>query len=653
MTRKKTTVQWGYYAVFLYRMAIVLLLLFICRLLFYFLNRGLFPDIAGSDWLKILKGGLLFDIAALFYFNGLMIFLMTIPVPYAVRANKGYQQTIKWIFYITNGIAVFLNCVDFIYYRFTLKRTTVSVFSEFSHEQNKGGLAFHFFIDYWFVVLLFVALIALMVFLYNRVVIRQRHWPLPKAGYYITASLVFAVAVVLAIGGIRGGYRHSTRPITVTDAGEYVKRSHEVYLVLNTPFVFIRTMGVTPLKEVHYFPENEVAKIYSPLHYPSQADSVPFTKKNVVIIILESFGKEATGFYNKDLDRGTYKGFTPFLDSLASVSKIYWNSFANGRKSIDAIPSILSSIPSGQDPFALTPYVSDSTRSLPRLLSQEGYHTSFFHGAANGSMGFLSYTKMIGIENYFGKTEYNNDADYDGIWGIWDEPFFRFFEQKLSSFPQPFFASIFSVSSHDPFKVPKKYEGRFQKGPLPVLECIGYTDMALQQFFAKAQQQPWFKNTLFVISADHATVTYHPEYQNAWGDYAIPIILYAPGDSSFRGVEQGVIQQLDIMPTVLDYLHYKKPYLAYGESALHRTGPGFAFQYLGGYRWITGPYLMFFDGNKTTGLYNYPTDRLLQKDLVRDSAQVAAGMEQKLKAFIQQYNNRIIRNQLIAPAIQP
>lgn len=649
MKKKQRFFELGYYWVFAYRIVVVLLLLFICRFLFYFLNKELFPGVKGADWLKILKGGFRFDTAALFYFNCLFIFLVTVPIPFKWRINSTYQKSIAWVFYITNGLALLLNCIDLIYYRFTLRRTTAGVFNEFSNEQNKKGLAFNFLIDYWYVVLIFVGLIALMVFLYRSVHINTVLRPFTKLRYYIPASVIFVASVILAIGGIRGGFLHSTRPITVGDAGEYVKRSHEMYLVLNTPFVFIRTIGVKPLKELHYFTEAAVEDIYTPLHYPTVQDSLPFTKKNVVVIILESFGKELVGFYNKDLDNGTYKGFTPFLDSLAGVSKIYWNSFANGRKSIDAIPSIFSSIPSGLDPFVLTPYVSDSTRSLPKLLGQEGYHTSFFHGAPNGSMGFLSYTKMIGIQHYFGKTEYDNDEDYDGIWGIWDEPFFQFFEQKLNTFPQPFFSGIFSVSSHHPFKVPKQYEGKFKKGPLPIMECAGYTDMALKHFFAKAKNEPWFKNTIFVISADHATVTYHEEYQNAWGDIAIPILLYAPGDTSFRGIDPGVIQQLDIMPTVLDYLNYSKPYLAFGESVLGRKGQGFAYQYSGGHRWIEGNDLLFFDGTNATGLYNFQNDRFLKNNLVKDSVQKAQAMEQKVKAFVQQYNNRIIRNRLIAP----
>ncbi len=481
-----------------------------------------------------------------------------------------------------------------------------------------------------------------MAWLYNVVVIKKPQTPEKKLFFYIKAGIALPLAITLAIGGIRGDFKYSTRPITISNAGEYVNSPNEMYLVLNTPFCMVRTWNVKNLQELHYYSDEEVEKIYSPVHYPPSADSTkPFEKKNIVIFILESFGKEAVGGYNKDLDNGTYKGFTPFLDSLMGVSKVYWNSFATGRKSIDAIPSVLAGIPNGQDPFVLTPYASDSIHSLPKILKGEGYNTSFFHGAPNGSMGFSALVNLLGVEHYYGKDEYNNDADFDGIWGIWDEPFFHYFSNTLNTFKQPFLSTIFSVSSHHPFKVPKQYEGKFKKGPLPVLECISYTDMALRKFFEQSSHADWFKNTIFVITADHATVSYHPEYQNAWGDVAIPILLYSPGDTSFRGVDPGIIQQMDVMPTVLSYLHYDKPYLAFGKDVLEKDRLNFSVSYGGGYRWIEDDYLLFFDGDKTKSLYNYKTDRLFKNNLVDKNPEIVVKLEKNLKAFIQQYNNRL------------
>ena len=633
-----------YYWVLLYRMFIVLFIFFMCRIAFFLLNRNLFTGITAERWLTIGKGGLVFVIAAMFYFNSLFLILSLLPLP--ARVSGAYQKILKYIFFTFNGIAIALNCIDFIYYRFTLRRTTRSVFSEFANETNKTGLFESFIIDFWYVVVIFIAFIFLMVWLYNLIKIKQREASLNKVSFYLTSIITFIIGVTLAIGGIRGDFKYSTRPITISNAGEYVKSPNEIYLVLNTPFCMVRTWNVKKLEELHYYSDAAVEQIFSPIHIPQTDTIQTLLKKNIVIFILESFGKEAIGGYNKDLDGGSYKGYTPFIDSLMKQSLVYENSFANGRKSIDAIPSILASIPNGHNPFVLTPYASDSVQGLPKILKEEGYHASFFHGGPNGSMGFKAIVNLLGIENYFGKTEYNNDADFDGTWGIWDEPFFKFFANKLSSFREPFFSAIFSVSSHHPFKIPEKYTGKFKKGPLPVLECIGYTDYALRQKLEKTKKTSWFKNTLFVITADHATVCYHPEYLNPWGEVAIPILFYAPGDSSIAGVKQAVVSQIDIMPSILSYLYYSKPYFAFGESVFDKNRKNFSVTFTGNYRWIENDYLLLFDGKKSSGLYQYKTDRLFNNNLVSKNPGQVKKKKKTLKAYIQQYNNRLIQNRL-------
>ena len=127
---------------------------------------------------------------------------------------------------------------------------------------------------------------------------------------------------------------------------------------------------------------------------------------------------------------------------------------------------------------------------------------------------------------------------------------------------------------------------------------------------------PWYSNTLFVITADHATVTYHPEYKTAVGDLAIPLIFFHPGDSSLRGRQDGIVQQIDIMPTVLGYLGYDKPYLAFGKDRFADQAPDFAVCYNGMYHWFEGDHLLQFDGQQTKGLYRFKTDRLLRENLM-------------------------------------
>jgi len=504
-------------------------------------------------------------------------------------------------------------------------------------------LALDFCLDYWYLFILFAILVYALIKLYDLVQVQRPllfRWPT-----YSIQSACFLIAIFLFIGGVRGGWAHSTRPITLSNAGDYVTNPEEMNIVLNTPFSLMKTLKAVNLKPIHTYTEQELTTIYNPVHYPQSKE--PFKKMNVVFLILESFAKEHFGELNKDIQGGQYKGYTPFLDSLIREGYTFEHTYANGRKSIDALPSVITGIPSVGEPFVLSVYSGNKTTSIANLLANKGYETAFFHGAPNGSMGFSAYMKLAGIQHYYGKNEYNNDADFDGIWGIWDEPFMQYMANEINSFKQPFFASFFSLSSHHPFKVPSKYEGVFPKGPLPVQEPIGYTDNALRQFFKTASSMSWYKNTLFVICADHATVSALPEYQTAANSYAIPIILYHPG-GDLKGRSDKLAQQIDIMPTVLNYLNYDKPYFAFGFDALNPTKENFVVNNNSGiFNFYYKDYLLINDGIKNISLHNLKEDRLMKHDLLKQPPLVLDTMETKFKAFEQQYNNRMIENKLI------
>ena len=128
--------------------------------------------------------------------------------------------------------------------------------------------------------------------------------------YYIGGLLFIPLVAYLFIGGVRGGFKHSTRPITLSNAGEYVKYPRETNLVLNTPFSIFRTIGKTKIQKVKYFENEEaLASIFTPIHQPK--DTIGFKAENVVVILLESFSKEFFGAFNKE--RPNYNGYTPFL----------------------------------------------------------------------------------------------------------------------------------------------------------------------------------------------------------------------------------------------------------------------------------------------------------------------------------------------------
>ncbi len=603
----------------------------------------MFPDVPVTQLLTIFKVGLLFDISAIVYINLIFIFFNIIPLE--IRYNDIYQGVLKYFFFITNGIAIAINAGDFVYYRFVFKRATSDVFQTFEHESNLAPLFFKFQIDYWPVVLFTLLLIFLMVLLYNQVRL-IRPAPGNRISYYLLNIILIPVIIGMTVIGARGGYRHSTRPISISNAAKFVENPRDVAIVLNTPFSLFRTFNKKSLVRYEFFDNKNLNQMYNPHYIPS--GTAPFKQDNIVIIILESFAREYIGALNKDLEGGTYKGYTPFIDSLINSSLTFDVSIANGKKSIEAMPSIFASVPSLETPYTISHYANNTINGLPGMLKSKGYYSAFFHGAPNGSMGFDSFSKMVGFDDYFGLDQYPDEKDFDGIWGVWDEPFFSFFASKLNSFKQPFLASIFSISSHHPFKVPEKYKDKFHKGPAPIVEVVGYTDYALREFFSEVRDQPWYNNTLFIITADHTNESILKEFQNDFGSYSVPIIFFKPG-SDIHGLKKRIAQQIDIMPTILSYLNFDREYIAFGNNLLDDSYESFAFNTSGStYHLYMKDHILEMIDIKPVGLFNYKNDRFLEVNLLDKNTDLQKQMVEKLKAIIQTYNSRLIDNNMVA-----
>ncbi len=644
MKRFKALCPEPVYLSLILRLAGIYVLFGVCRLIFVLYNANFFSSFDAARILKWIWGGLVFDTVAILYVNILLILLATIP--FKIRYKKWYQSLLSVLFIFANSVAIAANLIDVFYYPFTLTRTTSSVFRQFEHESNLGTLFSRFLIDYWYGVILFLVIIIAIVYLARKT--RPAGMPQQKGVfYYIYAFILMIITYTLFIGGVRGGYKHSTRPITLSNAGQYVKEPKEVSIVLNTPFCILKTLEIKTFKKFSFFSPQKADSIYPVIHVPSSEGEM--NKKNVAVIIIESLGKEFIGFFNTDVD-SNYKSYTPFLDSLCAKSLTFRYSYANGRKSIDIMPSVLVSIPSVVEPFVLTECFTNTMQSLPYLLKQEGYHTSFFHGAPNGSMGYLAFSNMIGIDKYYGMNEYGNRKDFDGFWAIWDEEFFQYFAHELSKIPQPFQTTLFSASSHHPFLLPEKYKNVFPEGPHPINRCIGYTDMALRRFFETASSQPWFNNTIFIITADHAQSEPQRDiYLTSAGLFEVPVIIYTP-DGSFIGRDNRLIQQIDIMPVVLGILNYNKPYFAFGNDVLNSDGDNCVVNYINGmYQLFYRDFLLIADEKQTKGFYNFKTDRLLKNNITGQAGSVQDTMELKLKAFIQQYHNRMLENRISVP----
>jgi len=631
------------HAVLIYRFMLLMLMLTLSRIGFYAFNHSMFPDLNFAEMIKALRGGIVFDLSASVYYG--MLFILLHSLPFDIRYNRIYEAVSRWIFFITGFIMLAMNGCDYVYYRFLGKRATADVFGTFSNESNLVKLFFRFMADYWYVTLFTVSLIALFVWLGNKVRPVKPH-PSGKLVYHSVNLLTLPVIIFLVIGAARGGYKHSTRPITISNAARYVSNPQNVGVVLNTPFSILRTWGKKELIRYEFFKEEDLRKIYDPHYKPTPAGE--FRKLNVVILILESFGREYIGFYNRDKASGEYNGYTPFLDSLLSESLTFDVSLANGNKSIDAMPSIIASLPSLQTPYIISHYANNTINGLPSLLKKKGYYTAFFHGAPNGSMGFDAFARMAGFDDYFGKNEYpDGKEDFDGMWGLWDEPFLQFFAEKLNRFRQPFLATVFTISSHHPFEVPAKYKGKFPEGPAPICKTIGYSDYALRRFFDAVKDKPWFDSTLFVITADHTNEIISKEYQTTLGHFSVPVAFFM-NRSKLRGTKERIAQQIDIMPSVLGFLNFDREFIAFGNNLFDNNSESFAFNTIGSnYYLFMDDHLLEMIENKSTRLINYKTDRYFENNLVEELPELRQRMEDKLRAVIQTYNRRLLDNDLV------
>lgn len=633
----------------LYNLLMVYVVYFIARIAYLLENWSYFsPNLSFGHIMEMLAGGLVFDTSAILVTNIPYIVMMLFPLHQ--KETNIYQQVSKGVFLFINGLALAVNLCDAVYFRFTMRRTTTTIFSEFSNEGNLGGIFLTETLRHWYLVLLFVFIVWLMYRLYRTAGLYRRE--LVWWRYDVATLLSLAAFAPFVVAGIRGGFTTAVRPITISNANQYVDRPVEAALVLNTPFSLYRTIGKAVFVVPDYYQdEKEMTSVYVPIHVPN--DTIPMTKKNVVVLIVESFGREYIGALNKNLENGQYKGYTPNVDSLISKSITFTRSFCNGRKSIDGMPSILSSIPMFVEPFFLTPSSMNHVSGIASLLAGEGYETAFFHGAQRGSMGFMAFARSTGFQQYYGREDYDEDKrfggddDFDGMWAIWDEPFLQYYATKMSEMKEPFMTAVFTASSHHPYEIPEKYKDVYPEEGIIMHKCIRYTDMAIGKFFETASKQPWFNNTIFVMTSDHTNMSDHDYYQTDLGGFCSPIIIYEPGNPDCQPeMQDKIAQQIDILPTVMGMLHYPKPYFGFGIDVLNTSAEDtWAVNYLNGiYQYVKHGHVLQFDGQQTKAVYAL-TDSLMQHD-VKGKVPQQQQMERELKAIIQQYMERMTQDRL-------
>lgn len=634
---------------------IMMVIYMVMRWVFYYMNIQHFPDVKPSDVMVMSLGGMRFDLSALCYLNLLCVLLQFVPLK--ARHTVKYQRVVKIIFLVVNTIGIAVNAADIVYFEFGGRRTTWTIFSEFGGESNLGKIFLNSITGYWQVWLTGIVLIAAIIFFYYNPIKRNR----PKADfpknkvYYPLHSVVFVLALVVTLGGLRGGLTWKMHPMRQDTAEMYCKKPIEAAIVLNTPFTMLTTMHKKGYKDPQFFKKEELDGIFNPVkNDPPRGGEM--RKLNVVVFLIESLSMEYMGYFNRDKDGGKYKGYTPFLDSLLQESYCFEYGFANGARSVDCMPASFAGIPRYIDPYCYYIYSNNTLQALPQMLRDEGYNTAFFHGAPNSTLGFKAFANSIGFERYYGMDEYG-DKDFDGTWAIFDEPYLQYFAGKTSELAQmgkPFFLTVFTASSHEPFRLPDKYKNIFTRGEIPMHRVISYCDHAIKEYFDKVKNEPWFNNTIFVFTADHCGVACRNDYNNDMGRFLIPIFFYTPGGQLQAKCDSTrLVQQTDITPTVLGLLNYQKPYFSFGKDVLDESPSfvNFVFNDRNGTSMYYLDDLMIeYHGNKLTGIYEFKKDFSLKNNLLSKKQQFPQlpFMQRQIEAILQQYITRMRDNKLTA-----
>ncbi len=610
------------------RIVWLLIFYFLLRFLFLVFNIKSFQFADNQQISYAFLYGVKFDLSAIFISN--VLYTLAALVPLRCIEKQSYQSFLNYLYWIPNIVLFWINIVDFEYYKFIGRRT---IFEVFSIMGDVLAQSFSLLSTYWHLISLWI----FVSFLFVKFTPKSTHFTIISLNnnrrQIMIKSIIWLLGMGFTILIFRGGFQE--KPLRINQAFEQ-HDNHLGNLTLNSTFTFLTTIDAKGTEKTNYFIDNQTVEFLVKRDRSSHF-STSSTPQNVVIIILESFGKEYMGYKNP------YKGYTPFLDSLAKNSLFMENCFANGRESIIAMPAITASIPQLiEEPFITSSYQSNKFAGLGSIIKKYGYISSFFHGARNGSMGFEGFSQLAGFDKYYGLNQYSKEkkeTDFDKNWGIFDEPYLQYFASELTKERKPFVGCIFTLSSHHPYPIPKQYKGKFPKGKTEIHESLGYTDLALQHFFETASKQPWYKNTLFVITADHTQFNTEKKYATPTGAYSVPLILYHPNNQTLTQLKSitdltKICQHTDILPSILDFLNIsQQQVLPFGES-IFAQNDGIAMQFNSGvFRFISQKKYIEMNIDSRAKCFDLKTDKPTK-----------AFQSNQLKAFIQYYRNGLIEN---------
>jgi hypothetical protein len=380
----------------------------------------------------------------------------------------------------------------------------------------------------------------------------------------IGQALLLLLLVFLAGRGSFGN--KPLNPIDAFNAGSY----DLAQLELNGAFSMAKAIGEKPPRIGKRDFDAALEQLgFGPGGQPFARAATGGPRHNVVVFLLESWSAK----YVDAFSDGHPFGVTPNMDRLAREGIVFTNFYSSGQRSFEGVQAVLTGLPALPGMQTLTQGLSLRVPRVGRLAASQGMRTVFTQSAPRRSLRLDSVSRSLGFDEYYGMEDNARLLiDYP------DAPAFRFgldhetmqgLADRLHGEPRPFLAFLFTGSTHAPYApVPAALQSQYpkdhpQKG---LLDVIHYADWSIGQFMARAREEPWFDNTVFIFTADHPQGSRKPD-KELRDRFHIPLVIYAPGLFGHR-VDTNVASHVDIFDTIVDLLGVQADYLSTGHSLL-------------------------------------------------------------------------------------
>jgi phosphoglycerol transferase MdoB-like AlkP superfamily enzyme len=425
--------------------------------------------------------------------------------------------------------------------------------------------------------------------------------------------------LIVLILPIRGGWQQIPINQSVVYFSEKHFANHAAVNVTWNVLYSLNKISYAGKNPYDYLPEKDAAKTVATFYQPADTISENILKvkrPNILFVILESYTAKFMGCL------GGEKGVTPELDKIAREGMLFTQFYANGDRSEKGLVSILSGYPTQTTTSIIkTPRKTEKLPHFTQTLKNAGYATAYYYGGDLSFANIRSYVLTAGFEKQISKSDFPA-KDYNSKWGVHDHVLLNKVLHDLGQAKSPFFTTVFTLSSHEPYDVPMKTRFRGEDDTTKFRNSVYYTDMAVGNFMKEAKKQAWWDNTLVVLVADHGHAYPKNDAQDAIGKFKIPLILTGGALAKNHSVNATVASQTDLAYSVLNQLNLPNQDFKWSKDLFNPQAKPFAFY-------------IFNDGfGFITDKGNYSFDNISRK-VIRQEGTVTPQDIKAGKAFMQ------------------